>query len=142
MQPYPNISDYLDLRNPREPAEAAQLALEIAIRRGKFIVNSKIPLIVHQTWKNCDSDVWKPELRESVDAWIQAAVGNETANDDSPEMAYILWDDEAIMRFFALYEPELWEPVNMLPHAVEKTDLFRVAVLKWFGGVVSDLHPD
>lgn len=138
MQPYPNISDYLDLRNPREPAEAAHLALELAMRRNHYMGKSKIPLIVHQTWKDCDSDSWAQSLRESADAWLAMSVGSGEPSEEVPEMAYILWDDEAVMRFFALYEPNLWVPVNLLPHPVERADIFRVAVLKWFGGIVGN----
>lgn len=75
-------------------------------------------------------------MRESADAWLAMSVEHGTSDGEFPSMTYILWDDEAILRFFALYEPDLWVPVNMLPHPVERTDIFRVAVLKWFGGVV------
>jgi len=130
----------MDMRNPREPAEAAHQALELALRRGKFIGNSKIPMIIHQTWKDCQANDWPQPIRESVNAWIAAATGEESAAEDFPQMAYILWDDEAVARFFALYEPELWVPFNKLTLPVEKSDMFRVAVVKWFGGVVSLLR--
>jgi len=51
-------------------------------------------------------------------------------------MSYIFWDDEGIAKFFALYEPKLAKIAAQLPYPVEKADIFRVAVLKWFGGVV------
>lgn len=136
FQPVSNLDDYMDLRNPRSPAEAAHQALELALRHGKFLDNSKIPMIIHQTWKDCESDNWPQQIRQSVNSWIAAATGEESEDEDFPQMAYILWDDKAIARFFALYEPELWAPFNKLALPVEKSDLFRVAVLKWFGGVV------
>jgi len=133
---FPDLQRYQDLRNPREPAEAAQQALDIALRRKLFINGTNIPLIVHQTWKDCDSDTWTDRLRVSAESWLEAATGESTTTFDKPRMSYIFWDDEGIAKFFALYEPKLAKIAAQLPYPVEKADIFRVAVLKWFGGVV------
>lgn len=127
----------MDIRNPRTPAEAAQIALELCMRRGHYLRNSKIPLIVHQTWKNSDSRTWNQLARDGAEAWLQLVTG--VRHPDLPKMVYIFWDDKAVNELIALYEPELWPMFAGLPHAVEKADIFRVAVVKWFGGVVSRL---
>lgn len=134
---YPDLDKYIDLRNPREPAEAAQQALDIALRKKLFVKGTNIPLIVHQTWKNCDSDAWSDRLRASVEGWLEATTGESEETWDKPRMAYIFWDDVGIAKFFSLYEPLIADIAAQLPYGVEKADIFRVAVLKWFGGVVS-----
>lgn len=45
-----------------------------------------------------------------------------------------LWDDLGIASLMNTFEPDL--NYGVLPHPVERADVFRVAVLKWFGGVV------
>lgn len=134
LQPYPDIEHYMDIRNPRTPAEAAQLALELCMRRNLYLRNTNIPLIVHQTWKDVDAAQWNAGKRDAVDAWLKIATGK--AYPDLPKMAYVLWDDHAVNALVELYENSLWQDFKDLPRPVEKADIFRVAVLKWFGGVV------
>lgn len=56
-----------------------------------------------------------------------------------PSMAYILWDDNGIEQLIKGYEPYLWDLFQNLPYPVEKADTFRVAVVRWFGGVYADV---
>ena len=134
LQPYPDLERYLDVRNPRTPAEAAQLALELCMRRNLYLQNTKIPMIVHQTWKTLDTSLWTDTTKEGVEAWLAVATGK--AYPDLPRMAYIIWDDDAMDALIALYEKDLWPQYQKLPRPVEKADIFRIAVVKWFGGVV------
>ena len=124
---------------PRNVLEAAQLALELSLRDERFMNNSKIPLVAHQTWKNLNSSTWPKIVQESVDGWLDSATGE--SDPSNPEMAYILWDDEGIDSLMNHYEPSLWKAFHGLPYGVEKADTFRVAVLRWFGGIVSSLQP-
>lgn len=55
-------------------------------------------------------------------------------------MAWFLWDDDGIDALIEKYEPNLYENFQRLPFSVEKADVFRVVVLKWFGGVVRPLN--
>ena len=89
--------------HPTNVLEAAELALELALRKEQYIDHSKIPLVAHQTWKNFDTKTWSPYVKESVDNWLQAAGGN----DEPPyeEMAYILWDDRGIELLMERFEP-------------------------------------
>ena len=52
-------------------------------------------------------------------------------------MAWLLWDDNGIEALVSKYEPALYALFKLLPYSVEKADVFRIVVLKWFGGVVS-----
>lgn len=51
-------------------------------------------------------------------------------------MAYFLWDDEGIAQFMRHFEPEIEGWFYALPNNVERSDVFRVLVSKWIGGVV------
>jgi mannosyltransferase OCH1-like enzyme len=53
-------------------------------------------------------------------------------------MAWLMWDDDGVDALVQKYEPGMYQAFSALPYPVEKADAFRVLVLKWFGGVVSD----
>lgn len=116
--------------------DAAEHALDSVLRQQKFLDNSRIPLIVHQTWRTFDAQTWPGVIRESVEEWIEASVEDETTG-----MAWILWDDEGIDALMKKYEAEMYDEFLSLPYPVEKADMFRVVVLKWFGGVVGPIPP-
>lgn len=120
---------------PQTPTEAATLALGLAMRKDRFLTNTKIPLIIHQTWKSLDSSTWSDIVRLCVNRWLEVAVGGQ--NPDTPPTAYIMWDDKGVEEFMKVYENSSWSAIDMMPYKVERADVFRVAVLKWFGGVVS-----
>jgi hypothetical protein len=129
------IDNELNLRGPQTPTEAATLALGLAMRKDRFLSNTKIPLIIHQTWKSLDSHTWSDLVRESVNQWLEVAVGGD--GPETPPAAYIMWDDKGVEEFMKVYENSSWTAIQMMPYKVERADVFRVAVLKWFGGVVS-----
>ncbi len=56
---------------------------------------------------------------------------------DGGNMAYFLWDDSGIARFMRHFEPELESQFYALPNNVERSDVFRILVSKWIGGIVS-----
>lgn len=97
--------------------------------------NSQIPLIAHQTARSADPDTWTKVIRKCVDRWLAAANGSDDLK--GPEMAWFMWDDEGIREVVQKYEHNLYPAFSALPYPVEKADVFRVLVLKWFGGVVS-----
>ena len=51
--------------------------------------------------------------------------------------AYFLWDDSGIAQFMRRFEPELESQFYALPNNVERSDVFRILVSKWIGGIVS-----
>jgi mannosyltransferase OCH1-like enzyme len=105
------------------------------MRQDLFLSNTKIPLIIHQTWKGLDSRTWSDLVRQSVNRWLEVAVGGTGL--EAPPTAYIMWDDTGVEEFMKVYENSSWSAIEMMPYKVERADVFRVAVLKWFGGVVS-----
>lgn len=117
--------------------EAAEMAFEFAQQRQAFLNNSHIPLVVHQTWKTLDTNAWPEVIREGVDKWVGASVQGRDVFLQGPEMAWFLWSDDGVDSLIAKYEPGLYEDFQLLPYPVEKADVFRVVVLKWFGGIVS-----
>lgn len=48
-----------------------------------------------------------------------------------------MWDDEGVKNLLQKYEHDLSSVFSALPYPVEKADLSRILVLKWFGGIVS-----
>ncbi len=104
---------------------------------GTFLKHSRIPLITHQTWRTLETESWNDIIRESVEQWIEVAMGDGTA--DGPEMAWFLWDDDGIDALTKEFATDMYDDIQKLPYPVELADMFRVLVLKWFGGIVS-LH--
>ncbi|RAK94976.1 glycosyltransferase family 32 protein [Aspergillus ibericus CBS 121593] len=109
---------------------ASRAASTIAHRQ---IPYSSIPLIVHQTWKSTRVDTWPHEIRQSTEKWLRVVNG---------QMAYFLWDDEGVAEFIRRFEPALEEQFYALPSHVEQSDVFRVLVSKWIGGVYADIDTE
>jgi hypothetical protein len=116
---------------PENIGEAAKLASGKAQAPQRQIPFSNIPMIVHQTWKNTDPQTWPQSIRQSTEKWLRAV--------EEDEMAYFLWDDEGINQFIKHFEPGLERQFYSLASNVERTDVFRVLVSKWIGGVVRNL---
>lgn len=108
--------------------DAALLASQAANAKGRMMDHSNIPLILHQTWKDRHVDTWTELLRDSVEKWLTYVVADD--------MAYFFWEDEGIMQFLEEFEPEFVQDFINLPANVERTDVFRILVVKWFGGIV------
>ncbi|KAK5453468.1 hypothetical protein LTS15_006653 [Exophiala xenobiotica] len=117
---------------PENIVDAVLLASQAATaNKARMMANSAIPLILHQTWKNRRVDQWTDFLRNSVEKWLTHVV-----NDD---MAYFFWEDEGIARFLTEFEPDFVGSFLDLPANVERTDVFRILVVKWFGGIYADV---
>jgi mannosyltransferase OCH1-like enzyme len=114
---------------------AAECALRFALINEAFMNNSRIPLLVHQTSRSANPKTWSSVIRNCVERWVSAA----TASNDPPaaEMAWFMWDDDGVDALVEKYENDMYPKFATLPYPVEKADVFRVLVLKWFGGVVS-----
>lgn len=115
--------------------DAAERALDLALQNNAFMENTKIPLLLHQTWRTLDTQKWPDIVRKSVEEWIDAAVAEEQP--EHPEMAWFLWDDDGLDALIHKYEPGLYDAYKLLPYPVTKADVFRIVVVKWFGGIVS-----
>ena len=115
--------------------DAAECALHLALANNAFIDNTQIPLIAHQTSRSANPDTWSKVVRGCVEKWLAAA--NNSDDPSTAEMAWFMWDDDGIKTLLQKYEYDLSSVFSALPYPVEKADLSRVLVLKWFGGIVS-----
>ncbi|CEJ60968.1 hypothetical protein PMG11_09521 [Penicillium brasilianum] len=115
--------------------DAATLALNASrLLPERQIPYSDIPLIVHQTWKDTKPERWPETFRQSTEKWLS---GVERGN-----MAYFLWDDHGIAQFIRHFEPEMESQFYALPNNVERSDVFRILVSKWIGGIYGDMDTE
>ncbi|OCT48027.1 glycosyl transferase [Cladophialophora carrionii] len=117
---------------PENIVDAALLASQVtSASRHRHIEHSSIPLLLHQTWKNRRIDTWSDLLRLSVEKWLRYVV--------SDDMAYFFWEDDGVLQMLDEFEPDFVERFRSLPSNVERADVFRILVLKWFGGIYADV---
>ncbi|KJR86273.1 glucosyll transferase [Sporothrix schenckii 1099-18] len=138
-------------QQPHTILEAATYATAAAsgslARRMDF---AQIPLIVHQTWMTASIDGWTPMVVRCVERWLTYAVGQTPAvdeggpsdNQDGPPMAYFFWDDAGVDTFMRTYEPDFVDAFYAFFSPVERADIFRVLVCKWFGGIYGDVDTE
>lgn len=69
-----------------------------------------------------------------IEEWLTDSISPPTGT--SP-MAYFLWDDEGVLSLIREYENHFVDDFIEVFSSVEKVDIFRVVVCKWFGGIVS-----
>lgn len=122
-------------RTPQTSLEAAELAYTLASTQSRYMDYSSIPLIVHQTWKTMDRNLWSSNVVQAVGTWLSYC--QPAPQSYGTDMAYIIWDDDGMRAFMQKYEPDFLRVFWTLPSIVERADVFRVLVLKWFGGIVS-----
>ncbi|KAF8341472.1 uncharacterized protein EI90DRAFT_3116589 [Cantharellus anzutake] len=127
-------------KTPKTSLEAAELAYTLATGQSQYMEYSSIPLIVHQTWKTMDHRLWSSGIIRAVGTWLSYC--QPAPNSHGVKMAYILWDDDGIEAFMNKYEPDFLDIFWTLPSIVERTDVFRVLVLKWFGGIYGDVDTE
>ena len=115
---------------PRTIVEAAKIASDaVSTGKGRNINYSSIPLLLHQTWKTRRADTWPEDICVAVEKWLNYVI--------SDNMAYFFWEDSGINQMVTQLEPGFLKHFTELPSNVERADVFRVLVLKWFGGIVS-----
>nr|AWI66891.1 initiation-specific protein alpha-1,6-mannosyltransferase [Piromyces sp.] len=90
------------------------------------IGSTRIPRLIHQTVK--DKHNIPPDVQENINSWSEM----------NPGWKHILYDDDDIMEFMEKYHPNAVEVFKNLDSIVEKTDMWRYAVLDTFGGVYAD----
>ncbi|OJI97993.1 hypothetical protein ASPVEDRAFT_161006 [Aspergillus versicolor CBS 583.65] len=95
------------------------------------IPNSNIPRIIHQTWKDKNIDAWPQTYRESAEKWMQVV--------EEKDIPYLFWDDVGVAQFMRYFEPDFEAEFYSLPSNVERSDVFRILVCKWIGGVYADM---
>ncbi|PTU25670.1 hypothetical protein P175DRAFT_087860 [Aspergillus ochraceoroseus IBT 24754] len=121
--------------SPSNIVEAAECALNLSRSTAqRQLPHSTIPLILHQTWKNTNPETWPDMFRQSTEKWLGAV--------EDSTMAYFLWDDDGIAQFIKSFEPGLEDQFYALPSSVERSDVFRILVSKWIGGIYGDMDTE
>ena len=124
-------SDWLDGKDqPNTIVEAAKMAAEATRASAhRRIPYSAIPMIMHQTWKSRRIDNWPEIMRQSVEEWLVEAMR------EGNELAYFFWEDSGLEELVEEYEPTKIEDfMALLP--ISQSDVFRIAVTRWIGGIV------
>lgn len=127
-------------KKPETILEAAKLASEKAEAKNHTIPFSKIPLIIHQTWKDTKLTSWPVDIAAGIEEWLKYSMEN---GEGYGSMAYFLWLDNGCDQLIKDGEPELVEPLEALPLPVMRSDVFRVVVVNEIGGIYGDIdtHP-
>lgn len=125
---------------PRNIIEAAQFATDAAkLVPHRQIPFSNIPLVVHQKWNDNDLTRLNEGLLTYVEKWLRYSI---SANDTFREMAYFWWDDEGVAMLVNEKESHFLEDYQTKFSTVERVDIFRVLVCKWFGGIYGDVDTE
>ena len=106
--------------------DQAYTALHNVRETKAYIRGTKIPKIIHQTWSTKTPSKQPHHVRTSLYNW----------RFKNPDFHYLLWTDEDMDAFVQVLFPETYEWYSLLPKIVMKADLFRLLVLKTFGGIV------
>lgn len=88
--------------------------------------SSRIPKIIHQTWKD---EVIPDKWKKSKEEWIRL----------HPDWVYLLWTDEKIRKHISIYHPEFLELHDSFEYPIQRADMIRYFVLYDYGGVYCDL---
>lgn len=120
---------------PENIIEAVRLASKVVESHPeRHIPFSNIPLMMHQKWDTTQLLGTKEMILSYIETWLIDAISPPPG---SSEMAYFLWDNEGVLKLMAEYEHDLVSDFVEVFSPVEKVDIFRIVVCKWFGGIVS-----
>lgn len=124
-----------DQTPPRNIVEAARIASQaVQSHPERHIPFSNIPLIVHQKWNTARLNGTDSRIVSFVETWLTHSTLPE---EGSSPMAYFLWDDQGVLSLVKELESPLADDFANVFSPVEKVDIFRIMVCKWFGGIVS-----
>ncbi len=87
---------------------------------------SKIPKIIHQTWKTSELPVTYKKLANTWKTFL-------------PDWEYILWTDEMNRDFVTRYFPEFLTKYDSYPKNIQRADAIRYLLLKKYGGLYVDM---
>lgn len=90
--------------------------------------NNRPSRVIHQSWFNTREDI-PTEWKKSRDRWIEY----------HPGWLYILWSKKMSRDFIEKYEPSFLQVYDSYEYEIQRIDSMRVIILKWIGGVYSDL---
>jgi mannosyltransferase OCH1-like enzyme len=128
-----------DHPEPKHILDAAKIASEAAtLNPQRQIPFSNIPLVVHQKWNDPELSQLNSDLLTYIETWLEYSVSK---NNTLREMAYFLWADDGVSALVNTFEPDFLNDFQSMFSVVEKVDIFRVLVCKWFGGIVRFIPP-
>lgn len=107
-----------------------------ALAPHRQLAYSNIPLIVHQKWNDKNLGRLNEHLLGYIEKWLTYSV---SANDTFRQMAYFWWTDEGMAMLVKEKEHHFLQDFQTMFSTVEKVDILRVLVCKWFGGIVSPM---
>ncbi|KAJ1549903.1 membrane-bound alpha-1,6- mannosyltransferase Initiation-specific [Nowakowskiella sp. JEL0078] len=107
---------------------ATRFATEFS-KKGNYSTGTKIPRIIHHTWKTKNENEWSPDIRSSINSW----------NDKNQGYLQLVWDDNDVQEFVEYYFSYFSDAFKSLPMPVLRADIFRYMVLSVFGGIYSDI---
>jgi len=90
---------------------------------------TKIPHIIHQTWKSRNLS---KEYQKYADSWKKF----------HPTWDYRFYDDAACLRLVQTHFPQFLSKYIQLPTPVMKADMFRYLVIYQYGGVYVDIDAE
>ncbi|KAK0389899.1 hypothetical protein NLU13_3472 [Sarocladium strictum] len=123
---------------PKTIVEAATLASRAALAKPeRQLPFSRIPLIVHQTYKTTEAQTWNPLMLPFVEKWLSFAARPQ----ENQPMAYFFWTDEGINELIHGLESDFARSFELFPR-IERTDIFRMLACKWFGGIYGDMDTE
>ncbi|KAG6027516.1 hypothetical protein E4U41_000904 [Claviceps citrina] len=126
---------------PRTILEAAQLATDAAkLATHRQMAYSNIPLIVHQKWNDKNLTRLNEHVLGYVEKWLEYSLPD--ANETTRDMAYFWWADDGVAMLVEDKEGHFVDDFGTLFSRVEKVDIFRVLVCKWFGGIYGDVDTE
>ncbi|KAG5655090.1 hypothetical protein KAF25_000213, partial [Fusarium avenaceum] len=119
--------------------DAARIASQSALsKRERRVPFSNIPLIVHQTWKTTTVNDWNPRILPWVEIWMKNSIYVE----HGPSMAYLFWDDTGMRALVEEFDRDFLERYDSILTPIERSDVFRILVIKHFGGIYGDLDTE
>ena len=90
-----------------------------------------IPKVIHQIWINFDQKTPKP-IPEKYLPWM------DSWKERHPDWVYMLWGDREIESLILENYQEYWQLYNSCKYPVQKTDIARIIIVHYYGGLYTD----
>ncbi|KAG5928861.1 hypothetical protein E4U42_007839 [Claviceps africana] len=129
-----------DHPEPRTILEAAEFASDMAsLAPHRQMPYSNIPLVVHQKWNDNDLTKLNEHILGYIEKWLTYSI---SVDDRFRQMAYFWWVDDGMAMLVEEKEQHFFEDFQTMFSRIEKADIFRVLVCKWFGGIYGDVDTE
>lgn len=106
----------------------------IACSQTKVRTYNKIPLVVHQMWKN---NIIPKQWKIPQQSWIREI--SAVHKYKSREAFYVVWNDRKLHTFINESFPWFYETFRSYRYNIQRADAARYFLLYYYGGIYSDL---